>query len=817
MKFPVSWVKEFVELPAGITSAELENALVKVGFEVEEIIESGADLTGPLVVGKVESIKELEGLKKPIRYVGLDCGEGEIRYVICGARNFEVGDHIVAALPGAVLPGNFVISARETYSHTSNGMICSGRELGISNDHNGIINLPKSTKIGADAISLLEINDTIIDIAVNPDRGYALSIRGIARELAASLGVKFKDPVLQTTPSKYPDGDTGIKVSIDDLTGASDIYIRTINNFNLNAEVPIWFSRRIEKCGMRSISLAVDITNYVMLELGQPLHAFDADKIQGGLHIRRAGAVQKFTTLDGVERELQPDNLVVADDKAPLALAGTMGGLTSEISDTTVRIALEGAHFEPIAVAKNSRAHKLSSEASRRLERGVDPKLAELATSRAVDLLIELGGANYLSTSKVISPAQPVVISLDPKFVGNYLGAEVSESEVAEKLTLVGCEISKGDLWQVTVPSWRPDLTMPVELVEEVARLIGYDRIPLRLPLGKNGARLTTFQNRKRELAKYLANIGFTETYNFPFTNKEILEKLGITGARAQGYVIANPMSEELPMFRTHILPGLLETANRNRNRGNSSLAIFEIGSIARGDLPPAPPSNLSTDKRPTDAELEKIYNSIPKQMTMLAAIVTDSLESKGWWGKGELFTWSDAISLTADLLDLMNVEYELVASNFAPWHPGRCAEFKVAGRPIAHAGELHPKVAQLYNLPVGATAFGILISELPDAVIPQSKPIITLPAAIQDVSLLIPAGITALAVENSLRIGAGEALESIELFDRYQNQETGEVSLAFTLKFRSSEKTLTSEEASAYREAAVAKAVADHGVVLRG
>ena len=353
MKIPLSWVREFVELPAKISNAELEDAFVRVGFEVEEIIEAGSDLTGPLVVAKVETIEELSGNKKPIRYVGLDCGEGNTRYVICGATNFKVGDLVVAALPGAVLPNDFAISARETYGKTSNGMICSSRELGLSDEHSGIIVLPAdSAKPGSDAIALLEIKDVIVDAAVNPDRGYALSIRGLARELAASLNLKYTDPITRIDTSKYQINKDGVQISVEDPSALSIVFIRSASGFDASAPTPLWMSRRIEKCGMRSISLAVDITNYVMLELGQPLHAFDSSKIDGSLIIKRAGDSLKFKTLDGQDRKLDKEDLVVADKKGPLALAGVMGGASSEVTSSTTSIALEAARFDPVSIAR---------------------------------------------------------------------------------------------------------------------------------------------------------------------------------------------------------------------------------------------------------------------------------------------------------------------------------------------------------------------------------------------------------------------------------------------------------------------------------
>jgi len=416
MKLPLSWLSEFVVLPKNITVDKIVAAFVKVGFEVEGVENPAESIKGPLVVGKVLSIEELTGHKKPIRYVGLDCGEKKTRFVICGATNFAEGDYVVVALPGAVLPGNFAISARETYGKTSNGMICSARELGLGEDHNGIIVLQeKNLKVGAPALDVLGANDPIIDIAVNPDRGYAMSVRGAARELAMALGLSFKDissKALITSLERKKKRGKITPVQISDKTGADQIYLRSLSNVDPLRPTPQWMARRLSQAGMRPISIAVDITNYVMLELGQPLHAFDSAKISGTLRVARAGKFTELITLDKVKRKLAKDNLLITDDKKVLALAGTMGGLDSEVSEFTVGITLEAAHFDPMSIARNSRSHILSSEASRRFERGVDPLLAELASARAALLLIEYAGAIYNGSSVKKTPLKKRSITI---------------------------------------------------------------------------------------------------------------------------------------------------------------------------------------------------------------------------------------------------------------------------------------------------------------------------------------------------------------------------------------------------------------------
>ena len=816
MRAPLSWIKEFVEIPATITADQISDGLIRVGFEVEEIITQGADLTGPLKFGKVLSIEEITEFKKPIRYVGLDCGEAETRYVICGATNFVVGDIVCVAIPGAVLPGNFAISARETYGKTSNGMICSGRELGISEDHAGIMTFAEgSVEIGGDAISALEINDVIFDIAVNPDRGYALSIRGVAREVAASLGLSFTDPVDALRGLTFENTGKGVTAKIVDQDAASVFYLRTLSNFDQSAQTPVWMRRRIEKMGMRSISLVVDVTNYVMLELGQPLHAFDADKITGGLSIKRAGSVQKFTTLDGQERTLDADDLMVCDDAKPLALAGTMGGLESEITASTSRIAVEAVRFNPIAVAKNSRRHKLSSEASRRLERSVDPSLAEFSSARFVQLLNSLSTAQHVETVVDGEPRYAPIVKVDPAYVASVLGIEITPAEIAQHLRSVGCDVNEST-FEVDPPSWRSDLLQPADFVEEVARMVGYDKIPSILPPRPLHASLTPTQKRRRAIAAMLASRGFAEVQTFPFTNQETIDSMGFVGERAATYRIANPMSEEFPLMRVHLVPGLIEVAQRNISRGAKDFAIFEMGSIFRSAQKLVPAISPELGKRPDQSIIDAITASVPPQAYHVAGLLVGKTENSDWQGAARSYTWQDAIAYAQDILQLCNLNWEIKRSDFAPWHPGRCAELIVDGKAVAHAGELHPRIVAAYGLPERSVAFAVGLSALPDTKLVRPFTVGTMPAALQDVALIVDESVAAGDVQDALRAGAGNLLESITLFDRYDKIGDGKISLAFSLVFRAHDRTLTGAEITEAREAAVAEAEKCTGAVLR-
>ena len=818
MKVPLSWLKEYVAIPPKITPEQIAQAFVRVGFEVESIDYQGKDLKGPLLVGKVVSIEELSGHKKPIRYVGLDLNTGNTRFVICGARNFKVNDLVVVALPGAVLPGNFSISARETYGKISDGMICSAKELGISDEHAGIVVLPEG-KVGSDAVKLLEIEDVIFDVAINPDRGYAMSARGLGRELAASLKCRFIDPAKQVKVSKLKASSPAkaVAVKIEDKNGADQIFVRTLDKVNTKLPTPTWMQRRIEKCGMRSISLAVDITNYVMLELGQPLHAFDANEISGGLRVVSANRFTKLVTLDKVERNLAADNLLICDANSALALAGTMGGLASEVTSRTNKIALEAAHFDPIRIAKNSRHHKLSSEASRRIERNTDPALAEIASARAAQLLIELAGAKYLGTSSAGGTIKSRKVSITVKDLCELIGTTYTLKQVRDSLNLIGCKTSGGPTRiNIQVPTWRPDLVGVADFAEEVARLVGYDQIPLKLPIGRAGAKLSSMQSRKRQIAISLASQGFSEVINYPFVNQKMVETLGFTGDRAKSFRIANPMSDDFPLLRTHLIPGLLTTLSRNLSRGAKDLALFEIGSVFRNTSTLGEISLPSTQRRPQQKVIEAIYASVPKQMLFVAGVVCGEKTLTSWHGKGRIYDWNDAVNQASEIISSTRNQFEIISSDLAPWHPGRCAEFKVSGRAVAHAGELHPRVIAELSLPERTCAFAVILSELPEVRTIIAPGIATMPAAVQDVALVVSKDVSAAQVERSLRMGAGKLLESINLFDRYEQVGEGKVSLAFTLAFRAADRTLTAEEVSGYRDQALRQANKDCGAVLR-
>lgn len=827
MKAPLSWLREFVEIPASLSADEIAECFVKVGFEVEGIDLQGEGLRGPIVVGRVLSIEELTGHKKKIRFVGVDCGESETRFIVCGAKNFSVGDLVVVAKPGALLPGDFAISSRETYGKTSDGMICSAKELGMNDDHSGILVIEfEGVEPGDDAIEPLQVHDAIFDIAVNPDRGYALSIRGLARELAGALNRPFKDPAATVSRKSMgginmPDLDRAGPVPVSISEGATEIYLRSVTNVSMSVKTPLWMRRRLEKCGMRSISLPVDITNYLMLEFGQPLHAFDSDQITGGIVVRSAGSNEFLTTLDDQKRILTAGDLLIADERSPLALAGTMGGASAEVSDETTRITIEAAHFIPESVARNSRGHRLSTEASRRFERFVDPMLPSFVSMRAVELLVEFGGAEVLGSSHAGALTTLKEISIDVSRLNQVLGRQYSGAEMESMLDRIGARYTvDSDRYRVEVPSWRPDLQTHSDFAEEIARIHGYDLIPHHLPTAPEGSIKrggdSNQRKRRRLIVDFLAANGLSETQNYPFTSQEFIDALGFEGVRARSYKLANPLSDEYPVLRTHILQSLLPTAVRNFNRGTGDVAIFEIGRIFRAPERIASTKILPTGQRPKEQEITELLDSVPDQPTMVAGVMAGKVEKSGWWGQSRNVQWDDAIAYASEIVKILGGEAVITASDFAPWHPGRCAAITVDGIAVAHAGELHPRVVEKLGLPTRAVAFAVLVDAIPISPLVEPQKLATMPPAIQDVALLVDIDVASARVMSALKAGAGEVLERIELFDRYEGVVDGKVSLAFTLTLRASDRTLTAEEIAEIRNRAIERASSETGAVLR-
>ncbi|MEU7559374.1 phenylalanine--tRNA ligase subunit beta [Streptomyces eurythermus] len=837
MRVPLSWLREYVDLPATETGRDVQAKLISAGLEVETVEQLGADIKGPLVVGQVLTIEELEGFKKPIRFCTVDVGQangtGEPQEIVCGARNFAVGDKVVVVLPGATLPGGFSIAARKTYGKVSHGMICSSDELGMGDDGaHGIIVLPPETEVGKDAIELLELVDEVLDIAVTANRGDCLSIRGVARETAIAYGLPLRDPALIDVPAPNA---FGYPVQVSEPYGCDRFTARTVTGLRPEARSPIWLQRRLQKVGMRPISLAVDITNYVMMELGQPLHAYDRKLVQGTIGVRRAEEGEKLVTLDGVERALHAEDLVITDERGPIGLAGVMGGANTEIADhedaqnATTEVVIEAAHFDAVSIARTARRHKLLSEASRRFERGVDPQAAAAAAQRTVDLLVLLaGGTAEAGVTEVIAPSAPHTITVPADHPDKVAGVTYGRETVVRRLQEVGCDVYGQDELIVTVPSWRPDLADPNDLAEEVIRLEGYENLPSTLPKPPSGRGLTHRQRLHRRAGRALAGAGYVEAPNYPFVSEQVFDQLQLAADDPARRVVklVNPLSDEEPALRTTLLPGLLGALRRNAGRGSHDLALFETGLVFHPREENGAAAHLPVDRRPTDEEIAALNAVLPEQPRHAAVVLAGAREQAGWWGKGRPADWADAVEAARTLAREAGAELIVRKGQYGPWHPGRCAELVVVAdggeKVVGHAGELHPRVLKALGLAERTCAMELDLDALEAAGdgVPQAPGISTFPVATQDVALVVDKPVPAAEVEAALREGAGELLESIRLFDVYENAEQlgeGRKSLAYALRFRAGDRTLTVDEASAARDAAVALAGERTGAVLRG
>jgi phenylalanyl-tRNA synthetase beta chain len=886
MRVPISWLREYAPIPAPVDAQEVGRRLTAAGLEVEAIEQVGHDVHG-VIVAQVLTIEELTEFKKPIRYCRVATSDAELTAdpatvtgVICGATNFRSGDRVAFAAPGATLPGGFEITAAEKYGRISQGMICAVDELGIGEDHSGILILPPDTPLGVDFADYARLRDDVLDITVTPDRGYAVSIRGVARELASAYQVPYTDPANTFVPgedaSGLPEDDSGVgsgsdqapwPAAIDDPTACDRFVLREVRGFDPGAPTPLWMRVRLARCGTRSISLAVDVTNYLMTELGQPLHAFDRAKLSGPIVVRRARPGEKLTTLDHVDRTLYPDDILITDDSGPISLAGTMGGLATEIDDASTDIVIEGAHFSDTGTAKMARRHRLHSEASYRFERGTDRELPPRATARAAALLASLGGAKIVpGLSHAQVPVTPVTIELAADYPDRVAGVVYGLDTVVARLQEVGCTVRSTPAsheptiapWRaqppdgadhhakhdrqhtvllVTPPSWRPDLTDPADLAEEVIRLEGYSNVPVRQPRATAGRGLTRRQQALRAISRTLADDGFVEVRSEPFGPASDAGRLMLPpdDPRRSAVAVANPLSDDQPLLRTTLLPGLFRVLGQNVGRGFGDIALFETGLVflRRPGAPEVAPI-LATDRGPTPAELATIDATLPEQPPRVAGVLAGYRELPGPWGPGRAATWADAIEAARSLAAVEHVALDLRAAAEPPFHPGRCAALYVhAGAPDAaggshqwlagHAGELHPRVVAAFGLPERTCAFELdlaVLAAAAEAAGPVTGPALSAyPLATQDIALVVAQDVPAADVAAALTAGAGELLEDVRLFDVYTGAQLGpgNKSLAYTLRLRAPDRTLTAAEATAARDAAVAEAARRTGAVLRG
>ena len=827
MRVPFSWLRDTVRLgnPGwDVSVEELEQILIRIGHEVEEIIPVGP-VTGPLTVGRVTEIEELTEFKKPIRACKVDVGEAEPRDIVCGARNFAVGDLVVVALPGTVLPGDFAIAKRKTYGRTSDGMICSASELNLGADHSGIMVLPAGTaEPGASAIEVVGLDDVVFHLAITPDRGYCLSMRGLARDIACAADLDFVDPA--DVPPLPAQGEAW-PLTIQPGTGVQRFGLRPVTGIDPAAVSPWWLQRRLLLSGIRAISPAVDVTNYVMLELGHPMHAHDRSLITGGFDVRFATAGEQVTTLDDVTRTLNDTDVLIVDDVATAAIGGVMGAGTTEVRSSTTDVLLEAAVWDPAAVSRTQRRLRLVSEAGRRYERTVDPAISVAALDRCATLLAEIAGGTVdptLTDWRGDPPRDdwsPAPISMPADLPDRVAGVTYAAGVSARRLTQIGATVTESDgVLTAVPPSWRPDLREPADLVEEVLRLEGLDAIPSVLPLAPPGRGLTPVQRRRRAIGKSLALEGFVEVLPTPFLPAGVFDAWGLDAddPRRSVVTLLNPLEADRPQLASTLLPGLLEALTRNVSRGAVDTSLFAISHVAVQTAETRAVHRIPTDRRPTDEEIAGLDRSLPRQPEHVGIVMTGLREPAGPWGPGRKVEAADAFEAVRAIGRAVGIELTLRADAQLPWHPGRCAAVLVGDVVVGHAGQLHPAVIERVGLPAGTCAVEIDLDDIPIVERLPAPSVSPFPAVFQDISLIVADEVAAQSVIDAVRGGAGELLEDVRLFDVYTGPQIGEgrKSLTLALRFRAADRTLTEDEASTARDAAVAAAAERVGAVQR-
>lgn len=792
MKVPLRWLREFIDLPVD-DPAELGLVIDMLGHEVE-----GYEVLGPewsdVVVGRVEKIEAHPDADK-VRVCQVDLGSGP-EQIICGAWNFDEGAYVAVARPGAILPGGFEIGRRTIRGVESNGMICSEKELGLGEDHTGILVLDAEPVVGTDFTELIELPDVIFDLAITPNRPDAMSLVGLARDLAAHYRIEYRVPPrpLQSVP-----GATAIKVEIGDPVGCRRFTAREIRGVRVESS-PLWVRHRLRKAGIRAISNVVDVTNYVMLELGHPLHAFDADSIvDDRLVVKRATAGERLITLDDEDRELGAEDLIIYDGAGPTSMSGTMGGARSEVSSETVNVLMEAASWDPPTIMYMSRRHGLRSEASTRFERGVDPNLTDAANARAAAMVVELAGGEVAEgmVDEVGTLIEPVTVDLTPVDVERLLGPGFGNDEVGGILTRLGMEVEGS--WSVTVPTFRPDVTRPADLVEEIARIHGYEKFAATVPPGSAGG-LTPELRRLRVLHRALTGAGLSQAVTLPFVNLDELDVMIPPGATPLLRVV-NPLREEEATLRPSLLPGLLASVRFNLSHGAESVGLFETARVFRAEPGSADPR-------------------LPEQIDHLAWALVGPVGPSILGGKPHLADAAVSLALARLVLARLGHDDAEIGPAEAPGlHPGRSAAVSLGGVPIGHVGELSPRAGRALGL---TTRVAIGELELAPLLAPvdlvQARSPSVFPHVDFDLSFLIALD---LAVGDLMRatVEAGAGLvESARVFDLFTGPGVGEgqQAVAITYRLRSDDHTLSNEEVQPVRRAMIT-AAERLGARLRG
>jgi phenylalanyl-tRNA synthetase beta chain len=792
MRVPLSWLADHVDVD--VSAADLAERLTFAGVEVEAIDRVGEELAG-ILTARVLEVEQHPDADRLV-LVRIDAG-GEDRWVVCGVRNFAPGDVVPWAAPGAKLPGGIEVGRREVRGQWSDGMLASARELGVFDDHSGILVLPPDTPVGADLVEEVGLHDTVLDVKTAPNRGDVLSMRGIAREVAMLLGTELK-PLDLTVPEAGPPAAGLASVAVEDAEGCPLYVARVVEGLDAARPAPLWMARRLYLYGMRPLGAVVDVTNYLLLDQGQPLHAFDLDRVPGRrIVVRRAREGETLRTLDGRDRRLTAGDTLITSGEQALALAGIMGGEDSEVRQDTTRVLIESAHFPPATVRRTMRRLGMSTEGGQRWARGVDPEGAQPVCDQAARLMASLAGGTVAAGRLRAGPGvgERPAIRLDWARSAARLGAPTDPGFAAGHLRAVGCRTEVPDDRTVVAvpPSWRFDLELWADLEEEVARRWGYDQIPATLP-GATGGRLTDEQRLRRQARQALAGMGVTEAQTYPFSSQAALDRLGLDpdDPRRHALRLANPLSEEAPELRTTMLPGLAEVARRNLARGLPGVAVYELGAVflPDGDDP----------------------DGLPAEPLTLGLLLSGQRPAGRFDDPTPPYDFADVKGVVEGLVAALGVEgVGYRAEGPMPYHPGRCAAVLVGRRPVGLLGQLHPRVAAALELPAASFAAELEVAPLLAAV-PRMRPAPTpspYPELSFDVAFLVPPGVAAADLEAVLRDAGGELLARLTLFDAYEGPPLppGHRNLAYRVALQAADRTLTDRDGTAVRDRMAAAA----------
>ena len=798
MKVSLRWLRDYVDVPSE-DPEELAAVFSSLGHEVEGYELLDREFSG-VIVGRVEEVSAHPNADK-LRLCRVTTG-GDPVDIVCGAWNFEAGAVVPVSVPGAVLAGGLEVGVRALRGIESHGMICSAAELGLGDDHSGIMVLDPAVEIGTDFADLVPLPDVVFDLSITPNRPDAMSMLGIARDVGAYYRLPVRTPevsLVEAAPA------SAVTVTLEDPIGCPRYVGREVRNISV-APGPLWMQLRLRSAGVRPINNVVDITNYVLLETGQPLHGFDLDFVRGQeIIVRRARAGETLRTLDGVDRELSERDLVIADGGGVVAFAGVMGGETSEVGETTTRVLIEAAHFDPPSVMFTAKRHDLRTEASSRFERGVDPNLPGRAAARAAALMVEFAGGQAVAGVQDNYPEviEPWTVELPLQEIPRLLGITLKRDTVVELLARIGFECSGTDPLVVTVPTFRPDVRRPADLVEEVARIHGYDKIPETLPVGTGGG-LTEEQLNERRLRGLLTGLGYSEAQSWSFVGAEELENLGLPDGdlRRRAIAVRNPLRDIEPLLRTTLLPGLLKAARFNTSHGADRIALFEIGKV------------FLAEPSPLDARLPHQ----PDRLAFLALGEFGSPGAKTDHAVADVYTATATWQVMVEALGLSDGSLHQAAP--AGYHPGRAAEVLVGGVVIGSVGELHPAVARSYGLEgrvaVGELALEPLVAHRPWWAFQEPS---NYPPVVFDLAFELDEAVPARDLVEKVRDGAGDWLESVRVFDEFTGPSLGKnrKSIAVQLSFRAPDRTLTNEEVAPHRDRIVSSVEESLDAHLRG